>query len=55
MMPLDLQAFNRFHHGGKVREQDIQSLRESLADGLRAGRRMTALKKLLERTVTRTV
>ncbi|WP_405183040.1 hypothetical protein [Nocardia sp. NBC_01377] len=33
--PLDYQAFNRFHHGGKVRDQDIDSLRECLESGRR--------------------
>lgn len=49
MLPLDYQAFNRFHHGGKVRAQDVQSLRDSLAEGQRQGRSMTALAELLRR------
>lgn len=49
MLPLDYQAFNRFHHGGKVRVQDVESMRDSLAEGLRHGRPMAALQELLKR------
>lgn len=49
LLPLDYQAFNRFHHGGKVRAQDMRSLRDSLAEGRRHGRPMTALAELLAR------
>ena len=28
-LPLDLQAFNRFHHGGKVRAQNVESMPET--------------------------
>ncbi|MFD3377513.1 MULTISPECIES: ketopantoate reductase family protein [unclassified Streptomyces] len=49
MLPLDYQAFNRFHHGGKVHAQDVEGLRTSLAEGRRIGRPMTALASLLER------
>ncbi|MFC5471198.1 ketopantoate reductase family protein [Cohnella suwonensis] len=49
MLPLDYQAFNRFHHGGKVRTQDVESMQNSLAEGQRRGRRMTALQELLKR------
>lgn len=49
MLPLDYQAFNRFHHGGKVRAQDHQSLRDSLNEGRRQGRPMKALQALLAR------
>lgn len=49
MRPLDYQAFNRFHHGGKVHAQDVSALRDCLADGQRQGRKMTALKTLLDR------
>jgi hypothetical protein len=47
--PLNYQAFNRFHHGGKVLEQDLQILRNSLAYGREHGRSMTALTELLDR------
>lgn len=53
MRPLDYQAFNRFHHGGKVYEQDLASLRASLADGRAHGRNMPALTQLLRRVDTR--
>ncbi|WP_212758489.1 ketopantoate reductase family protein [Paenibacillus sinopodophylli] len=49
MMPLDYQAFNRFHHGGKVRAQDLESMRNSLAEGERRGHKMSALQELLKR------
>ncbi|CAN7361374.1 hypothetical protein LJR153_002169 [Paenibacillus sp. LjRoot153] len=51
MLPLDYQAFNRFHHGGKVRTQDVQSLRDSIAEGQHQGRSMKALKELLQLVV----
>ncbi|MEU3619424.1 2-dehydropantoate 2-reductase N-terminal domain-containing protein [Streptomyces sp. NPDC006872] len=49
MLPLDYQAFNRFHHGGKVHAQDVEGLRACLDEGRRHGRPMTALASLLER------
>ena len=48
-LPVDYSAFNQFHHGGKVREQDIQVLRDTLASGRSQGRAMLALTELLER------
>ncbi|OMF17859.1 ketopantoate reductase [Paenibacillus amylolyticus] len=51
MLPLDYQAFNRFHHGGKVRTQDVESLRNSIIEGQRQDRPMKALKELLQRVV----
>jgi len=48
-LPLDYQAFNRFHHGGKVRAQDHDSLRDTLVEGRRQGRPMPALQALLDR------
>jgi hypothetical protein len=50
MLPLDYQAFNRFHHGGKVRAQDLRSLHDALRDGEREGKPMRALRELLELT-----
>lgn len=47
--PLDYQAFSRFQHGGKVRAQDLESMRIDLADGQRQGRPMAALQELLTR------
>lgn len=41
--------FNRFHHGGKVLEQDIQILENCAAMGEREGRSMSATKSLLDR------
>ncbi|MFC7265579.1 ketopantoate reductase family protein [Streptomyces lutosisoli] len=49
MLPLDYQAFNRFHHGGKVHAQDVEGLRACLAEGRRQGRPMPALHSLLAR------
>lgn len=48
-LPVDYSAFNRFHHGGKVREQDIQVLRHCLHSGQAQGRSMTALDTLIRR------
>lgn len=48
-LPLDFHAFNRFHHGGKVREQDIQAMKHSISVGAAAGRRMTRLRELVGR------
>jgi hypothetical protein len=47
MLPLDIQAFNRFHHGGKVRAQDVQALRDCIASGQHQGQPMAALQTLL--------
>lgn len=49
MWPLDLQAFNRFHHGGKVNKQDRAILAASLAAGREENKDMPALSELLER------
>lgn len=47
--PLDYQAFNRFHHGGKVKAQDLHVMRNCLALGRQQGRSMPALAELLQR------
>lgn len=49
MLPLDYQAFNRFHHGGKVKAQDVESIRNSIVEGELHYRQMKALKELLQR------
>jgi hypothetical protein len=38
MQPLDTAAFNRIHHGGRVRAQDLHALRDFASDGQRHGR-----------------
>jgi hypothetical protein len=48
-LPVDYSAFNKFHHGGKVREQDMQVLRDSLQSGRGQGKSMPALTELLRR------
>ncbi len=48
MLPLDYQAFNRFHHGYKVAAQDRGSMQISLAQGQQSGHEMPALKQLLD-------
>ncbi|PEQ13049.1 hypothetical protein B2G71_09505 [Novosphingobium sp. PC22D] len=48
-LPVDYSAFNRFHHGGKVRDQDIGVLRSCLQAGRAHGRSMPALTELVER------
>jgi hypothetical protein len=52
-LPLDLQEFNRYHHGGKVNAQDRQHLRDCVAAGEAEGKTMTALKTLLKRVEQR--
>lgn len=47
--PLDLPAFNRFHHGGKVFQQDLRLLRDCVELGEGEGQTMTALKELITR------
>lgn len=49
MLPFDLQAFNRFHHGGKVNTQDRQHLYACLSCGEAEGNPMSALKELIQR------
>ncbi|RWR05194.1 ketopantoate reductase family protein [Paenirhodobacter populi] len=46
MLPLDLQGFNRFHHGGKVNRQDLQILADCIAQGEAEGTPMTATREL---------
>lgn len=47
-LPLDYQAFNRFHHGGKVSAQDFEVLRNCAKVGERHGYPMTALNRIIE-------
>lgn len=47
--PLDYQAFNRFHHGGKVALQDLQVMQNCMALGRQQGQPMAALGELLDR------
>ncbi len=54
MHPLDVAGFNRFHHGGKVREQDPAVLCDLVAEGDRSGRPVTALRALAGRVENRT-
>ncbi|KAL5610873.1 hypothetical protein FOBRF1_006990 [Fusarium oxysporum] len=53
MLPLDWQAFNRYHHGAKVNAQDREHLRACLLIGETDGRPMSALKELLQRVEIR--
>ncbi|MGW6775369.1 ketopantoate reductase family protein [Streptomyces sp. NPDC055037] len=46
-LPLDANAFNAFHHGGKVAQQDLELLRDHVAAGERQGKPMAALKQLI--------
>jgi hypothetical protein len=48
-LPLDFPAFNRFHHGGKVRSQDLQLLRACADEGERQGLSMRSLRELLSK------
>ena len=40
---------NKFHHGGKVRAQDIELLKDCVKVGEQEGQPMTALNELLDR------
>ena len=51
-LPMDFQAFNRFHHGGKVQPQDIEIMQNCVAIGEREGSAMSALKEVLARLDT---
>ena len=46
-LPLDFAGFNKLHHGGKVRSQDIKLLQDCVDLGERQGSEMKALKQLL--------
>lgn len=48
-LPLDLQGFNRFHHGGKVNRQDRKILSDLIAVGKTDGQNMAATQELLDR------
>lgn len=48
-LPLDYQAFNRFHHGGKVATQDLEVMRNCARAGERHGRSMMALNEIIKR------
>jgi hypothetical protein len=47
--PIGFTAFNRFHHGGKVLDQDVQILENCIAVGERDGREMNAIRSLLDK------
>ncbi|MBO0676184.1 hypothetical protein JRC04_01765 [Mycolicibacterium sp. S2-37] len=47
VLPLDLAAFNAYHHGGKVNGQDHDILREALDRGQAEGADMPALRTLI--------
>ena len=49
MLPMDFQAFNRYHHGGKVNVQDREILRTCLRFGEKDGKAMDSLKELVRR------
>lgn len=46
--PLDYTAFNRFHHGGKVRAQNLLVMQRCAAAGQAAGKPMKALTTMIE-------
>ncbi|KAI1397679.1 hypothetical protein F4819DRAFT_490329 [Hypoxylon fuscum] len=49
MLPLDLQAFNQFHHGKKLQSQGREHLQACLSYGDAEGKPMPALRELLRR------
>jgi Ketopantoate reductase PanE/ApbA len=48
-LPLDNTGFNKFHHGGKVREQDIQVMRQCAESGKTQHKSMPALDEIIRR------
>jgi len=48
-LPLDSNGFNKFHHGGKVREQDIQVMRQCTESGKAQHKSMPALDEIIRR------
>jgi ketopantoate reductase len=48
-LPLDFHGFNKFHHGGKVRAQDIDVMRACAQSGAAQGQNMPALNALVRR------
>ncbi|KAH8654161.1 hypothetical protein BGZ61DRAFT_374005 [Ilyonectria robusta] len=53
MLPLDWQAFNRYHHGAKVNAQDREHLHACQEIGETDGKPMSALRELLQRVEAR--
>ncbi|KAG5759587.1 hypothetical protein H9Q72_012285 [Fusarium xylarioides] len=49
LRPLDYQAFNQYHHGGKVIDQDRMHIERCITQGVAEGKPMAALKVLLQR------
>jgi hypothetical protein len=47
--PMKLEEFNAFHHGGKVAKQDVRTLEDILREGENTGRKMIALREIVER------
>ena len=47
--PMDFDAFNKYHHGGKVNQQDREVFREALKLGEAEGRNMPAMTKLVSK------
>jgi hypothetical protein len=47
--PMKLEGFNAFHHGGKVAKQDLQTSEDISREGEDAGRKMPALREIVER------
>lgn len=48
-LPLNYTAFNRFHHGNKVAEQDLEIMKKCAAAGKKGGRPMTALTEIISK------
>ncbi|KAG9200683.1 hypothetical protein G6514_006702 [Epicoccum nigrum] len=47
--PMKVEEFNAFHHGGKVAKQDVLTLEDILREGEDAGKKMAALREIVER------
>ena len=48
-LPMDYIGFTRFHHGGKVREQNVMNLQAAAESGRSQGRAMPALDEIIRR------
>lgn len=48
-LPLSYREFNAFHHGSKVVKQDVEVLKQLLAEGEKAGRKMDGLREICRR------
>lgn len=48
-LPLSYHEFNAFHHGAKVIKQDVQVIKDLIAEGQKLGLKMEALRQVCDR------